>query len=186
MNTISWRTPTTPNPMELNPRVLFERMFGGDGATAEQRVARLRDNLSILDGVTASVKDLSKGIDSKDKARVNDYLENVREIERRIAKAEKQNSESTDYGAPEAPVGIPDSFADHANAVVRPVGHRLPGQHHQRRQLHAGPRAQHPHLSANRRARRPPSRVASPERSAAHGNAGQDQHLSHGNVRQRS
>ena len=117
MNTISWRTPTTPNPMELNPRVLFERMFGGDGATAEQRAARLRDNLSILDGVTASVKDLSKGMDSKDKARVNDYLENVREIERRIAKAEKQNSESTNYGAPEAPVGIPDSFADHANLL---------------------------------------------------------------------
>ena len=117
MNTISWRTPTTPNPMELNPRVLFERMFGGDGATAEQRAARLRDNLSILDGVTASVKDLSKGMDSKDKARVNDYLENVREIERRIAKAEKQNSESTGYGAPEAPVGIPDSFADHANLL---------------------------------------------------------------------
>jgi hypothetical protein len=117
MNTISWRTPTTPNPMELNPRVLFERMFGGDGATAEQRVARLRDNLSILDGVTASVKDLSKGMDSKDKARVNDYLENVREIERRIAKAEKQNSESTGYGAPEAPVGIPDSFADHATLL---------------------------------------------------------------------
>jgi len=117
MNTISWRTPTTPNPMELNPRVLFERMFGGDGATAEQRAARLRDNLSILDGVTASVKDLSKGMDSKDKARVNDYLENVREIERRIAKAEKQNSESTGYGAPEAPVGIPDSFADHATLL---------------------------------------------------------------------
>ena len=103
--------------MELNPRVLFERMFGGDGATAEQRAARLRDNLSILDGVTASVKDLSKGMDSKDKARVNDYLENVREIERRIAKAEKQNSESTSYGAPEAPVGIPDSFADHATLL---------------------------------------------------------------------
>jgi len=117
MNTISWRTPTTPNPMELNPRVLFERMFGGDGATAEQRAARLRDNLSILDGVTASVKDLSRGMDSKDKARVNDYLENVREIERRIAKAEKQNSESTGYGAPEAPVGIPDSFADHATLL---------------------------------------------------------------------
>jgi Protein of unknown function (DUF1552) len=117
MNTISWRTPTTPNPMELNPRVLFERMFGGDGATAEQRVARLRDNLSILDGVTASVNDLSKGMDSKDKARIKDYLENVREIERRIAKAEKQNSESTGYGAPDAPVGIPDSFADHANLL---------------------------------------------------------------------
>jgi len=103
--------------MELNPRVLFERMFGGDGATAEARVERLRDNMSILDGVTQSVKDLSRGMDAKDKARVTDYLENVREIERRIAKAEKQNSESTNYGAPEAPVGIPDSFTDHANLL---------------------------------------------------------------------
>ena len=128
MNTISWRTPTTPNPMELNPRVLFERMFGGDGATAEQRAARLRDNLSILDGVTASVKDLSKGMDAKDKARVNDYLENVREIERRIAKAEKQNSESTGYGAPERPRGHSRFFRRSRQAVVRPVGHCLPGQ----------------------------------------------------------
>jgi hypothetical protein len=117
MNTISWRTPTTPNPMELNPRVLFERMFGGDGATPEARVARLRDDLSILDGVTQSVNDLSKELDAKDKARLNDYMENVREIERRIAKAEKQNSESTGYGAPNAPVGIPDSFEEHAKLL---------------------------------------------------------------------
>jgi Protein of unknown function (DUF1552) len=117
MNTISWRTPTTPNPMELNPRVLFERMFGGDGSTAAQRVARLRDNLSILDGVTESVRDLSKGLDAKDKSRLGDYMENLREIERRIAKVEKQNNESTGYGAPEAPVGVPDSFEEHATLL---------------------------------------------------------------------
>jgi hypothetical protein len=117
MNTISWRTPTTPNPMELNPRVLFERMFGGDGATAAQRVSRLRDNLSILDGVTQSVGDLSKGLDAKDKTRLGDYMENLREIERRIAKAEKQNSESVGSAAPDAPVGIPDSFEEHANLL---------------------------------------------------------------------
>lgn len=117
MNTISWRTPTTPNPMELNPRVLFERMFGSDGATAEQRVARLQDDLSILDGVTQSVKDLSKNLDSKDKSRLSDYMENVREIERRIARVEKQNSESTETGAPNAPVGIPDSFEEHATLL---------------------------------------------------------------------
>ncbi len=116
MNTISWRTPTTPNPMELNPRVLFERMFGGDGATAAQRAARLRDNLSILDGVTASANDLAKNLDARDKARMNDYLENLREIERRISKAEKQNTESA-YGAPNAPVGIPDAFEEHANLL---------------------------------------------------------------------
>jgi hypothetical protein len=117
MNTISWRSPTTPNPMELNPRVLFERMFGGDGSTAAQRVARLNDDLSILDGVTQSVKDLSKGLDAKDKSRLGDYMENLREIERRIAKVEKQNSQSTELGAPDAPAGIPDSFEEHATLL---------------------------------------------------------------------
>jgi len=116
MNTISWRTPTTPNPMELNPRVLFERMFGGDGATAEQRIARLKDNLSILDGVKASASEMTKHLDAKDKGRVNDYLENLREIERRINKAEKQNAESVD-GSLGAPVGIPDSFEEHARLL---------------------------------------------------------------------
>jgi len=117
MNTISWRSPTTPNPMELNPRVLFERMFGGDGTTAEMRVARLRDDLSILDGVTQTVNDLTKTLDAKDKARIGDYMENLREIERRIAKVEKQNSQSTELGAPTAPVGVPDSFEEHANLL---------------------------------------------------------------------
>ncbi|HEV3332755.1 MAG TPA: DUF1552 domain-containing protein [Bryobacteraceae bacterium] len=116
MNTISWRNPTTPNPMELNPRVVFERLFGGDGATAAERAARLRDNLSLLDGVTASAKDLSKGLASRDRERLNDYLDNVREIERRIAQAEKKNSES-EISAPETPPGIPDSFEEHAKLM---------------------------------------------------------------------
>ncbi len=104
--------------MELNPRVLFERMFGGDGSTAEQRVARLRDDLSILDGVTQTVNDLTKTLDAKKtKARIGDYMESLREIERRIAKVEKQNSQSTELGAPTAPVGVPDSFAEHANLL---------------------------------------------------------------------
>jgi hypothetical protein len=116
MNTISWRTPTTPLPMELNPRVLFERMFGGDGATAELRRSRLQDNLSLLDGVTQSVKSLSRGLDARDQARLSDYLENVREIERRISRAEKQSLESP-LAAPETPVGVPDTFEEHAKLM---------------------------------------------------------------------
>jgi hypothetical protein len=116
MNTISWRNPTTPNPMELNPRVVFERLFGGDGATAEERLARLKDNLSLLDGITASAKDLSRNLDPRDRARLTDYLDNVREIERRIAQAEKKNRES-DLAAPDTPVGIPDSFEEHAKLM---------------------------------------------------------------------
>ena len=116
MNTISWRNPTTPNPMELNPRVVFERLFGGDAATAEERLARLKDNLSLLDGITASAKDLSRGLDPRDRARLTDYLDNVREIERRITQAEKKNRES-DLAAPDTPVGIPDSFEEHAKLM---------------------------------------------------------------------
>lgn len=116
MNTISWRNPTTPNPMELNPRVVFERLFGGDGATAEERAARLKDNLSLLDGVTESVKDLAKGLDARDKARLTDYLDNVREIERQIAQAEKKNRESG-IEAPDTPAGVPDSFEEHVKLL---------------------------------------------------------------------
>src|SRR5213080_4373259 len=61
MSTISWRTPTQPLPMELNPRVVFERMFGGDGKTHEQRLSRIQQNAGILDAVGESVKDLSRG-----------------------------------------------------------------------------------------------------------------------------
>jgi hypothetical protein len=116
MNTISWRNPTTPNPMELNPRVVFERLFGGDGATAEQRLARLKDNLSLLDGVTESVNDLAQSLDPRDRARLADYLENIREIERQIAQAEKKNQESA-LVAPDTPAGIPDSFEDHTRLM---------------------------------------------------------------------
>ncbi|HLI86285.1 MAG TPA: DUF1552 domain-containing protein, partial [Bryobacteraceae bacterium] len=116
MNTISWRNPTTPNPMELNPRVVFERLFGGDGATAAERLARMQASLSLLDGVTASAKDLSAKLDPHDRARLSDYLDNVREIERRIAQAEKKNSES-ELAAPETPAGIPDSFEEHVKLM---------------------------------------------------------------------
>jgi hypothetical protein len=116
MNTISWRNPTTPNPMELNPRVLFERLFGGDGATAGDRLGRLKDNISLLDGITASAKALSSQLDSRDRARLTDYLDNVREIERRISLAEKKNSQS-DLTVPGTPAGIPDSYEEHVNLM---------------------------------------------------------------------
>ena len=116
MNTISWRTPTTPNPMELNPRVVFERLFGGDAATPEQRAARSKANLSLLDGIKESANQLAKGLGAQDKARMADYLENVREIERRISTAEKRSIE-TNLETPETPVGVPDSFEEHAKIL---------------------------------------------------------------------
>src|SRR5437762_3655768 len=89
MNTISWKTPTTPLPMEINPRVVFERMFGRPGTSA-QRLQRMHENRSILDSVMQDVADLEQKLGTKDRARLNDYLDNVREIEQRIEKTEKQ------------------------------------------------------------------------------------------------
>jgi len=111
MNTISWKTPTTPLPMEINPRIVFERMFGRPGTRA-QRLERMQEDRSILDSVRDDVADLQKRLGSRDKARLSEYLDHVREIEERIQKAEKQAS--TKVTVPDAPVGIPESFEEHA------------------------------------------------------------------------
>ena len=111
MNTISWKTPTTPLPMEINPRIVFERMFGRPGTRA-QRLERMQEDRSILDSVRDDVSDLQKRLGSKDRARLSEYLDHVREIEERIQRSEKQAS--TRVEAPDAPIGIPDSFEEHA------------------------------------------------------------------------
>jgi len=111
MNTISWKTPTTPLPMEINPRVVFERMFGRPGTRA-QRLERMQEDRSILDSVREDVVDLQKRLGSKDRARLSEYLDHVREIEERIQKAEKQASNKVTV--PDAPIGIPESFEEHA------------------------------------------------------------------------
>src|SRR5690348_7092163 len=87
MNTISWRTPTTPLPMEINPRIVFDRLFG-DGATAGERLERIRQERSILDAVTGQVRRLEGNLAANDRNRVAEYLDTVREIERRIQLAE--------------------------------------------------------------------------------------------------
>jgi hypothetical protein len=110
MNTISWASPTTPVPMEINPRVVFERLFGRPGTHA-QRVARLRQDQSVLDSVTDELNDLERGLGSRDRVRLTEYLDNIREIERRIQQTEARNSSSV---IPlDAPVGIPESYAEH-------------------------------------------------------------------------
>jgi hypothetical protein len=116
MDTISWRTPTQPLPMELNPRVVFERMFGGDGATPAERRARLEQSTSILDAVTEDVHGLAGKLGARDRARLDEYLANVREVERRIVQAEDQRSERA-LEAPPTPSGIPESFEEHVNLM---------------------------------------------------------------------
>ena len=111
MNTISWKNATTPMPMEINPRSVFERMFGRPGTTA-QRKARMATDRSVLDSLVDELNGLRSGLGGRDLNRLNDYVENVREIEQRIQKAEKQSATSVE--APDAPIGIPEEFEDHA------------------------------------------------------------------------
>jgi hypothetical protein len=109
-NTISWASPTAPLPMELNPQVVFERMFG-DGSTVEQRAARRQRDRSVLDSLTASLQRLRGDVSVADRARLDDYTEHVREIERRLQIAMKASTV-----APESmpvPVGVPQTFDEH-------------------------------------------------------------------------
>jgi hypothetical protein len=109
-NTISWATPTSPLPMELNPQVVFERMFG-DGSTPEQRATRRKRDSSILDSLTSSLTRLRTEISASDRARLEDYTQNVREIERRLQIAMKASSVApSDFSVP---VGVPQTFDEH-------------------------------------------------------------------------
>jgi hypothetical protein len=114
MNTISWKTPTTPMPLETNPRVVFERLFGRPGSP-EQRLRRMRQNRSILDSVQGDVTALERGLGTRDKARLDEYLAHIREIEVRIQRAERQSA--TSLTAPTAPVGIPETWEEHATVM---------------------------------------------------------------------
>src|SRR5271154_4382280 len=91
MNTISWSSPTEPLPMEIDPRVVFERLFG-DGSTVEDRLARRQQERSILDTILGEAASLSKDLDPSDRNRLSHYLEDVRDIEKRIERIEKFNA----------------------------------------------------------------------------------------------
>jgi hypothetical protein len=111
MNTISWAGETAPLPMEINPRVAFERMFGraGDAGT---RLARMQENRSILDSIAEEARGLQRRLGAQDRLRLGEYLDNVREIERRIERTEARNA--TSVTALDAPIGVPEAFEDHA------------------------------------------------------------------------
>jgi hypothetical protein len=109
-NTISWRNPTMPLPMENSPQVVFERLFG-DGSSSALRLARKKEDRSILDSVTEKASRLQSKLDPSDRTRLTEYLDDIREIERRIQKAEQQSA--NEGNVPEAPVGVPELFEDH-------------------------------------------------------------------------
>ena len=113
-NTISWSTPSTPLPMEINPRVVFERMFGRPGTDAQRAARRVRDR-SILDLVKEQAAELQVGLGPADRARLGDYLDNVREIERRIQRTEAYNA--AQVRSMDLPIGIPESFEEHLSLM---------------------------------------------------------------------
>jgi len=115
-DTISWASPTTPLPMTLDPRMVFESLFG-DGATPAERRRRQQLSGSILDWISSSVASLKKELGPSDRARLDGYLDDVREIERRIQAIERFNRSGETRALPAAPAGVPDSYDQHVRLM---------------------------------------------------------------------
>ena len=115
-DSISWASPNDPLPMVRDPRLVFDQLFGV-GATEQQRVARRRRDRSILDFVTEATRRLQNTLGSADRARLSDYLEDVREVERRIQKVEAENQTGEPREIPDAPPGVPDSYEEHVKLM---------------------------------------------------------------------
>jgi hypothetical protein len=115
MNTLSWATPTTPLPMEINPRKVFERMFG-QGGTAQERQRRIQEDRSILDAITSDVASLQGRLGPADRRTMAQYLENIREIERRIQRAEENQGDEA-LLLPARPAGVPFDFEEHVRLM---------------------------------------------------------------------
>jgi hypothetical protein len=111
-DSISWSSPNEPLPMVRDPRVAFEMLFG-QGGTAEDRAARRTTRRSILDWVADEVQGIRKDLGASDRVRLDRYMENVRELERRIEAVEAHNTSGEQRELPEAPAGVPDSFTEH-------------------------------------------------------------------------
>jgi hypothetical protein len=110
--TVSWASPSQPLPPIREPRIVFERLFGA-GTTPEDRAARLRTDRSMIDWIAGEVARLRVALGATDRAALDQYLEHIREIERRIQLVEQRNSSGEERELPEAPSGVPDSFEEH-------------------------------------------------------------------------
>ena len=115
-DSISWSSPTQPLPMVRDPRVVFDTLFGV-GATPGERRERRAEDKSLLDWLSTSVSRLKKDLGAADRAKLDDYLTEVREVERRIQKVEASNSSGDVRELPGAPVGVPDSFSEHVKLM---------------------------------------------------------------------
>ena len=115
-DSISWKTPSQPLPAIRNPRTAFDMLFGA-GGSAEERAARRKTHSSILDWVAEEVADMNRSLGAQDRVRIERYLENVREIERRIQMVENGNTSEEARDLPGAPPGVPDSYSEHVRLM---------------------------------------------------------------------
>ena len=177
VNTLCWRAATTPLPMENNPRAVFERLFGdSDSTEPAARQARMAQRRSILDSVTESVADLQRSLGRGDGARLTEYLESVRDVERRIQRAEADSA--TELPVVERPAGsIPTSFEEYAKLMFDLQVLAYQSDVTRIIHLHDRQGAQRPHLSGDRRARSASPAVAPPERSRETREADQGEHV---------
>jgi len=116
-DTISWAAPEQPLPMVRDPRVVFDQLFGV-GATPQERADSLKADRSILDWINGQVAELKRQLGPGDRQRLNEYVENIREIERRIQRVEARNASGEQRAMPEAPIGVPDSFEEHVHILM--------------------------------------------------------------------
>jgi len=115
-DSISWASPTEPLPVIRDPRVAFEKLFGV-GGSPEERAARRRTRRSILDFVATEMSSMKRTLGAEDRTRVDRYLEDIREVERRLQRIEARNSSGEPRDLPGAPAGVPDSFAEHVQLM---------------------------------------------------------------------
>ena len=114
MNSLSWKTPTLPLPAETNPRFVFERLFGAGDDVAARRL-RAEEDLSILDGLSREIAALAGRLGGRDRGKLGEYLDSIRDVERRIARAESTNA---DFAVPERPAGVPETFREYAELML--------------------------------------------------------------------
>ena len=176
-NTISWRNETTPLDMEAHPRVVFERLFG-EGGSAADRLAVVRQTGSILDSVTAEVARLGGTLGPSDRNKLDEYLDAVRDIEQRVQRSESRGDESF-VELPERPVDIPEEFEDHAKLMFDLQVLAFQADVTRVFTLMMAREASPRPYPADRGAGSAPHGVASPQRPRVHRQEVEDRHVSH-------